>query len=308
MSKVALEIKSLSKSFGDFKVIDDLSIDVMQGEIFSLLGPNGAGKTTTIHIISGMLGMDEGSIKFNSTSTHKGFPPTHKIGVCTQHVQIWPLLTCEEQLSFVGSMYGMSKKEIKSRALTLLEMVGLSPKRRILAKHLSGGMQRRLHLIMSVMHDPELVILDEPEAGLDPQSRVLVRDFIKSLAGTKTILLTTHNMDEAERLSSRVAIMDKGKILLCDTPVRLQQKICPEETLEIQYLKELPPIQQWNSPHYHIQLEGKCIKVTGTHLTTFVPQIFQKAESQYGAPVTFSLRQSTLEDVFIKLTGRSLRE
>jgi ABC-2 type transport system ATP-binding protein len=230
MSKVTLEIKSLSKSFGDLKAIDDLSINVMQGEIFSLLGPNGAGKTTTIHIISGMLGMDEGTIKFNSTSHHQGLSPTHKIGVCTQHVQIWPLLTCEEQLHFVGSMYGMSKKEIKSRALTLLELVGLSQKRRVLAKHLSGGMQRRLHLIMSVMHDPE-------------------------------------------RLSSRVAIMDKGKILLCDTPAKLQQKICPEETLEIQYLEELAPIQRWDTSDYHIQLEGKCIKVTGTNLTTFVPQI-----------------------------------
>jgi ABC-2 type transport system ATP-binding protein len=308
MSKVALEIKSLSKSFGDFKAVDDLSIDVMQGEIFSLLGPNGAGKTTTIHIISGMLGMDEGTIKFNATSHRQGHSSTHKIGVCTQNVQIWPLLTCEEQLHFVGSMYGMSKKEIKSRAITLLEMVGLSQKRRVLAKHLSGGMQRRLHLIMSVMHDPEIVIFDEPEAGLDPQSRVLVRDFIKSLAGAKTILLTTHNMDEAERLSSRVAIMDKGKILLCDTPARLQQQICPEETLEILYLHELPPLQQWDTSDYHIQLQGKSIKVTGTQLTTFVPQILQKVEAQYGTPVTFSLRQSTLEDVFIKLTGRSLRE
>lgn len=308
MNKVALEIKSLSKSFGDFKAIDNLSIDVMQGEIFSLLGPNGAGKTTTIHIISGMLGMDEGTIKFNSTSHCQGLSSTHKIGVCTQNVQIWPLLTCEEQLHFVGSMYGMSKKVIKSRALTLLELVGLSQKRRVLAKHLSGGMQRRLHLIMSVIHDPEIVIFDEPEAGLDPQSRVLVRDFIKSLAGAKTILLTTHNMDEAERLSSRVAIMDKGKILLCDTPARLQQQICPEETLEIQYLEELPPVQWWDSPYYHIQLQGKCIKVTGTNLTTFVPQILKNAEVQYGTPITFSLRQSTLEDVFIKLTGRSLRE
>lgn len=308
MSKVALEIKSLSKSFGDFKAVDDLSIDVMQGEIFSLLGPNGAGKTTTIHMISGMLAMDEGTIRFNSTSHHQGLSSTHKIGVCTQHVQIWPLLTCEEQLLFVGSMYGMSKKEIKSRALTLLELVGLSQKRRVLAKHLSGGMQRRLHLIMSVMHDPEIIIFDEPEAGLDPQSRVLVRDFIKSLAGEKTILLTTHNMDEAERLSSRIAIMDKGKILLCDTPTRLQQKICPEETLEIQYLEGLPPIQWWDTSDYHIQLEGNCIKVTGTNLTTFVPQILQKTEAQYGTPITFSLRQSTLEDVFIKLTGRSLRE
>lgn len=158
------------------------------------------------------------------------------------------------------------------------------------------------------MHDPEIVIFDEPEAGLDPQSRVLVRDFIKSLAGEKTILLTTHNMDEAERLSSRVAIMDRGKILLCDTPAKLQQKICPEETLEIQYLEELPPIERWDSSNYHIQLEGKYIKVTGTNLRTFVPQILQKAEAQYGTPITFSLRQSTLEDVFIKLTGRSLRE
>jgi ABC-2 type transport system ATP-binding protein len=308
VSKIALEIKSLSKSFGDLKVVDRLSIDVMQGEIFSLLGPNGAGKTTTINIISGGLEMDEGTISINGVPYQRGASAMSRIGVCTQDRQLWPLLTCEEQLHFLGNLYKMDRAVIKARSLLLLEKVGLTDKRKVLAKKLSGGMQRRLHLIMSVMHDPDIVILDEPEAGLDPQSRVLVRDFIKSLSGKKTILLTTHNMDEAERLSSRVAIMDKGQILVCDTPAMLKKKIAPEETLEFLFRETVVMKQPWNSTSYNVQIDDNTLKVTGNNLTVAVPEILRKVESQFGRPITFSLRQSTLEDVFIKLTGRSLRE
>ena len=308
MDMTALEIQSLSKSFGSNKTVDNLSICVEHGEIFSLLGPNGAGKTTTINMITGVLEMDEGNIIVNGISYQKGSSAMSKIGVCTQDTQLWPFMTCEEQLHFMGNLYKMDNKVIKERSLSLLERIGLADKRKVLAKKLSGGMQRRLHLIMSVIHDPDLIILDEPEAGLDPQSRILVREFIKSLSGSKTFLLTTHNMDEAERLSSRVAIMDKGRILVCDTPAALRQKFTPEETLEFLYLESIVMTQQWEPSSYRVHIDGKTVRIIGNQLTLAVPDILSKVVSQFGHPMTFSLRQSTLEDVFIKLTGRSLRQ
>ncbi|MEK4511943.1 ABC transporter ATP-binding protein [Paenibacillus sp. FSL K6-2524] len=305
----ALELKSLSKSFGNFKAVDNLSVSVKQGEIFSLLGPNGAGKTTAINMITGVLEMDDGTIEMNGVTYQKGGSTRGgMIGVCTQELQLWPFMTCEEQLHFMGNLYKLDTKVIKKRSLSLLEMVGLSDKRKVWAKKLSGGMQRRLHLIMSVIHDPDIVILDEPEAGLDPQSRILVRDFIKFMSKSKTILLTTHNMDEAERLSSRVAIMDKGKVLVCDTPTMLRQRIAPEETMEILYEQPVVVTEQWKSVPYKVQVNDKTIRVTGNRLAAEAPNILSKMSSLCGDPVTVSLRQSTLEDVFIKLTGRSLRE
>ncbi|MGZ7443452.1 ABC transporter ATP-binding protein [Paenibacillus sp. TH7-28] len=298
----------MEKSFGDYKAVEQLSISIKRGEIFSLLGPNGAGKTTTINLITGFMEADRGTIEIGGVPfTGKG-PLTGMIGVCTQEKQLWPLMTCEEQLQFIGNLNRMDRKTIKKRSTMLLESVGLEDKRNVLAKKLSGGMQRRLHIIMSVIHDPEIIILDEPEAGLDPQSRVLVREFIQSLAESKTVLLTTHNMDEAERMSSRVAVMDKGKVLICDTPDMLRRKIAPEETLEIIFNHPIKPTNKLDSPAYTAQFDDRTIIITGNRLTDSVQTILGKLNSLYGNPLTFSLRQSTLEDVFIKLTGRSLRE
>ncbi|WNS40689.1 ABC transporter ATP-binding protein [Paenibacillus sp. MMS20-IR301] len=308
MSETALELKALEKSYGRFKAVDRLSFSVKRGEIFSLLGPNGAGKTTAINLIAGILEPDHGSIEMNGSPVRGSRSWSSRIGVCHQEKQLWPLLTCEEQLYFAGDMYRMDRKRLKQRAALLLEQVGLAEKRKVLAKNLSGGMQRRLHMILSVIHHPELIILDEPEAGLDPQSRVLVREFIKTLSETGTVLLTTHNMDEAERLSSRVAVMDKGQVLVCGTPAALQQMIAPEETLDIYYPEQIQQTALLNSPGYAVQFTDRSISITGSHLAGAVPRILDQLNSLYGNPLTFTLRQSTLEDVFIKLTGRSLRE
>lgn len=308
MYEIALELKEVDKSYGGFKAADRLSFSVRRGEIFSLLGPNGAGKTTAIRMIAGLLAPDQGRIEIGGAAVHGSGDRNKRIGICHQEKQLWPLLTCEEQLYFAGDMYRMDRKRIRQRAASLLEEVGLAEKRKVLAKHLSGGMQRRLHLILSVIHEPELVILDEPEAGLDPQSRVLVREFIQSLSRTGTVLLTTHNMDEAERLSSRVAVMDRGKVLICDTPAALQQTIAPEETLEMYYQEPVQKTALLNSPEYTVQFTDRSIRITGNRLTEAVPRILGQLTSLYGNPLTFTLRQSTLEDVFVKLTGRSLRE
>ncbi|MEK5494918.1 ABC transporter ATP-binding protein [Paenibacillus sp. FSL R7-0297] len=308
MNDILLELKEVDKSFGSFKAVDHLSFTVRRGEIFSLLGPNGAGKTTVIQLIAGTLEPDKGDIQIGGIPSRSNRSLNKRVGVCSQELQLWPLLTCEEQLHFVGDLNRMDRQWIKQRTAMLLESVGLADKRRVLAKNLSGGMQRRLHIILSVLHDPELIILDEPEAGLDPQSRVLVRDFITSLSRSSAVLLTTHNMDEAQRLSSRVAVMDRGRVLVCDTPAMLQQKIAPEETLEIYYQEPVQRTAQLDSPEYTVQFNDTSICIRGDRLTAAVPRILSRLTSIYGNPLTFTLRQSTLEDVFIKLTGRCLRE
>jgi ABC-2 type transport system ATP-binding protein len=259
-------------------------------------------------LIAGTLEPDTGCIAIGGIPSRSNRASNKRVGVCSQELQLWPLLTCEEQLHFVGDLNRMDRQRIKQRTAMLLESVGLADKRKVLAKNLSGGMQRRLHIIQSVIHDPELIILDEPEAGLDPQSRVLVRDFIISLSRSSAVLLTTHNMDEAQRLSSRVAVMDRGRVLVCDTPAVLQQKIAPEETLEIYYQEPVQRTSQLDSPEYTVHFKDASIRFTGARLTEAVPRILGRLTSIYGNPLTFTLRQSTLEDVFIKLTGRSLRE
>ncbi|MCL2013321.1 MAG: ABC transporter ATP-binding protein [Cystobacterineae bacterium] len=309
----ALEVIHLQKSFGNLKVIDNLSFEVKKGEILGLLGPNGAGKTTLIHLIINALKKDSGDIRIDGCSVQENAHLLEKVGVCTQELQLWPLLSCEEQLHFMSKIHGIDRKEAKKRAGELLEKIGLKEKRKTLAKKLSGGMKRRLHLVMSLIHFPELIILDEPEAGLDPQSRVLVREFIKSLAPSQTILLTTHNMDEAERLADRVAIMDKGKLLELDTADALRKKRAPDDALDIVYDKKITlPLElnttQLNTTQYRVHAKNETLTVVGENLVRLLPEILDKAIAQLGHPVSFNFRQSSLEDVFINLTGRSLRE
>lgn len=225
-NEIFLSVDRLSKSYGNTPVVDKVSFSVYKGEVFGLLGPNGAGKTTTISMLCGLLKADAGNVAFDGISMSASYRQIKgMIGLCPQEIVIWEKLTCFEQLKFSGVSYGLSPKEAGKRAENLLETLGLTGKKNKLAGTLSGGMQRRLNIALALVHDPKLIILDEPQAGLDPQSRVLVRDFIRQLAvQQKTVLLTTHDMDEADRLSNRVAIIDHGKILQIDTPERLKEK------------------------------------------------------------------------------------
>jgi len=228
---IALELKNISKHFEKFVAVNNLTLQVPKNIIFTLLGPNGAGKTTTINMICGLSEISEGSIHFPA---YQGKDFKRLIGYCPQENVIYPKLTCLEQLEFVGCMHDIDSKSAKRRALELLEKMGLSEKKDTLASKLSGGMKRRLTICLALIHDPEILILDEPEAGLDPQSRILVREFILNFKNSKTIILTTHNMDEAERLSDIVAIMDSGKILTQGTPSFLKSNSLNQEykTLE----------------------------------------------------------------------------
>ena len=313
-SNVILSLKGLMKSYGDVVAVKDLSLDVRRGEILGLLGPNGAGKTTTIHMICGLLRSDAGEVLVDGRSLDDDYRECKQmIGLCPQDLVIWESLTCMEQLEFVGRQYDIDRHSAWKRADELLDVLGLNDERNRLAATLSGGMKRRLNIALALVHEPRILILDEPQAGLDPQSRVLVRDYVKSLRKDTTVVLTTHDMDEADRLSDRIAIIDHGQLLELDTPDGLKNRIGAGDVLGVrlsdgqekkldELLGHLP-----DSLRNLICQDGILRLVTSDTMDT-LPAIFNELRNNGLAVEDVSIRKKTLEDVFIALTGRSLRE
>lgn len=224
-SEFIIEVFHLSKRYKDLIAVDDLSFTVKRGEILGFLGPNGAGKTTSVKMLSGLLPRDGGEVRIDGRPLDsKNNEGRRHIGLSPQEIVVWGALTCIEQLTFMGTMYDLPRKTARSRGDALLDALGLKEKRNRLAKTLSGGMQRRLNIALALVHQPAILILDEPQAGLDPQSRVLVRDYIQNLKGRITVIITTHDMEEAEKLSDRVCIVDRGKLLALDTVAGIKAK------------------------------------------------------------------------------------
>jgi ABC-2 type transport system ATP-binding protein len=305
-----IKIEGLKKKFGEFTAVDGLNFDIFRNEIFGLLGPNGAGKTTIISMVCGLLPPSEGEITFDN---HQGKDRKSIIGYCPQENIFYPRLTCLEQLLFMGQMYGLSSKTVKTRANELLNLLGLEDKTNIRANNLSGGMKRRLNICLALIHNPEILILDEPEAGLDPQSRILVRDFIKTSGKEKTIILTTHNMDEADRLADRVAIIDHGKLLLLDTPQNLKRTVGEGDILELvlersnestvnQFAENIALLSM------NVKINTESVLIKHSNIIEQLPAIKNLAETNGLTISEIKLRENTLEDVFIHLTGRNLRQ
>jgi ABC-2 type transport system ATP-binding protein len=303
-----ISIKNLTKVFGSLTAVDHLSFDIFKGEIFGFLGPNGAGKTTTINMICGLFPVSGGVIDFFTGNAKEG---KSVIGYCPQENIYYPKLTCLEQLIFIGNLYGLSDYESKIRGKELLEMLGLTEKSGIFARNLSGGMKRRLNICLALIHDPEILILDEPEEGLDPQSKILVRNFIKGFAGNKTVILTSHNMDEVERLANRVAIIDYGKLLLIDSPDNLKKTIGEGDILELELEEdEEIKIKELLSylTGYNVIRSSNSLIIRSNNLIDKIPDITDAIKKKGLLLKEIRLRENTLEDVFIHLTGRKLRQ
>jgi ABC-2 type transport system ATP-binding protein len=310
---IVVSVHNLTKRFGELVAVDALSFDVCRGQVFGFLGPNGAGKTTTINMICGLSEPTAGQINILGLGRSQTKAVKAHIGLCPQENIHWPKLTCLEQLVFIGEMYGLSGKTAQSRARQLLTWMGLEEKSGVLADHLSGGMKRRLNICLSLVHDPEIFILDEPEVGLDPQSRILVREFIRDLAQEKSVILTTHNMDEAERLADRVAIIDHGRLLLLDTPDNLKRSIGAGDILHI----ELEPegLEQFDEATASLCSLCEQVDVSGTTLIIKSKNLIERVSDitnhikEHGLSIRqITLRENSLEDVFIHLTGRKLRQ
>jgi ABC-2 type transport system ATP-binding protein len=316
MPDVVLRTTGLTKRYGKLVAVDDLSLEVFQGEVFGFLGPNGAGKTTAINMMCGLLTPDAGQVFIQGEPVGADSALRGRVGVCPQEIVLWERLTCLEQLQFVGQMYGLPASEARARGLRLLDDLGLADRRNKQARTLSGGMQRRLNLAMALVHDPEIVVLDEPEAGLDPQSRVRVREYIQSLARHKTVILTTHNMDEADRLADRVAIIDHGCLLVLDTPEALKKRVGAGDVVEIELRGDRTPtdpqilesvLADLVSTAY-LDDGGHTLNVRALNAIGALPAILERLEASGLRPGEVRVRENTLEDVFIQLTGRRLRE
>lgn len=313
---VLLSVEGLSKRYKNIVAVDGIIFSVYRGEVFGLLGPNGAGKTTTIKMLCGLLRPDSGVIRYNGKTISGSYNDIKSIiGLCPQEIVIWDLLTCMEQLKFVGMSYGLSVGEAVKKADSLLSSLGLTEKRDKLAKTLSGGMQRRLNIALALVHDPEIIILDEPQAGLDPQSRILVRDFIQKLAMDKTVILTTHDMDEADRLSDRIAIVDHGRILLVDTPDHIKAKAGVGDILQVRVDVEMIHeeladriIQALPSDFTEKRFADGCFFLGAADLLELVPVVNQTLKAYHVTAQDMTVRKRTLEDAFIAMTGRGLRE
>jgi ABC-2 type transport system ATP-binding protein len=313
---IVLQTENLTKRYGTLTAVKNLSLEVHEGEVLGFLGPNGAGKTTSINMMCGLLKPDAGRVLVHGVPVNSGDTDRRaRVGVCPQNIVLWKTLTCLEQLEFIGEMYGVPRQAARRRGEMLLETIGLADKRDKLARTLSGGMQRRLNLIMALVHDPDILVLDEPEAGLDPQSRVLVREYVKSLshqasAGRpKTIILTTHNMDEADRMTDRVAIIDHGQLLVVDTPGELKRTVGEGDVLEIDVngaitecaMAAVASITQVSTTNHTLIIRARGI-------VEMLPAILDALRGADAHPGEVRLRANTLEDVFISLTGRRLRE
>ncbi len=303
---------------GNVRAVDDISFAVKEGEIFSFLGPNGAGKTTTINIAATALEPTAGTARiFGHDVVKEKGEARKRIGICPQENVFYEALTIEENLLFYGRMYRKSRNELASVARDLINKVGLHEKRNALASKLSGGMKRRLNLIIGLVNDPDLIFLDEPTAGLDPQTRRLVWEYIKELkARGKTILLTTHYMDEADELSDHVAIIDNGKIIALDTPFTLKQRHSSGDIIELKFkdseneaertIKEIADELHFtdcgktgDGDVFRIAMHGGLKQIGG---------VIGRLNDAGLSISDMAVKSNTLENVFISLTGKSLRE
>jgi ABC-2 type transport system ATP-binding protein len=313
VDRYALKTHNLTKKYDGLLAVDNLNLEIKEGEVFGFLGPNGAGKTSAIKMMVGLLKPTSGQVLFDGKeikSVKKGI-----IGVCPQELVLWESLTCKENLTFMGNMYEIPQPLLKEKVNALLDALALSDKANEVVSKLSGGMKRRLNVALSLVHDPVIVFLDEPSAGLDPQSRLLLWDFIRSLRDKegKTVILTTHVMEEADALSDRIAIIDHGKLLLLDTPEDLKKTIGRGDIVEIQLanaalnekvvmrMKSLDGIEEVK------EIRGR-VTVRALNATNKLPQMIDLIEGAEGSVLDISIRGNTLEDVFIYLTGRDLRE
>jgi ABC-2 type transport system ATP-binding protein len=298
--QAVITASNLSKNYGKLKAVDSISFSVLRGEVLGFLGPNGAGKTTTIKMLSGLLKPSSGTISVSGN-----------IGICPQEIVIWDGLTCLEQLKFMAEMHNIRPDIAGSKAVELLLAMGLMEKKDKLAKTLSGGMQRRLNIALALVHFPDIIFLDEPQAGLDPQSRLLVREYIKALKKHATIVLTTHDMEEAEKLSDRVCIIDNGKILACGTVSEIKASIGQGDLYELETegaaAKTLVPVIKKIKGVSNIKAAQDSIAFMSAGDKTLAA-VMSAVKKKKVKLVNFRMRKTSLEDVFISLTGRGLRE
>jgi ABC-2 type transport system ATP-binding protein len=288
--------------------VNGIDLNINRGELFSLLGPNGAGKTTTINMLCCLLKPTRGTASISGYDIMKQpYQVKRRIGVSPQETAVSDLLNCWENLSLVGKAQGMESATLRKRSRELLETMGLVDRARDQVRKFSGGMRRRLNMIMALVHDPEILFLDEPSLGLDPQARRAVWDYITELKGKKTILLTTHYMEEADVLSDRIGIIDEGRIVALGTSDELKRSFTETRTMIVSAGNVTSAVLAGLRAKYlRVEESNEELKVSDKDLD--FKEIIDYLHSQGVTVYSAALEQPTLEDVFLSITGKALRE
>ena len=302
---VVLSAQNLRKSYAGQTVVDGVNISLNKGECFGLLGPNGAGKTTTLRLMLGLIEPDGGELSMLDLAVPRHAREARlRVGVVPQVDNLDPDFTVAENLLVYGRYFGMKDEEINARIPALLEFANLSHKRDMKIPTLSGGMKRRLTLARALVNDPDIIFLDEPTTGLDPQARHLIWQRLHELTVQgKTLLLTTHFMDEAERLCHRLAIMDSGRIISEGSPRELIARNIESQVVEVYG----EPAAQWANEHAaHYAARHEVSGETAFCYVNDAQPLLTHLQAQSG--LRYLHRPANLEDVFLKLTGREMRE
>jgi ABC-2 type transport system ATP-binding protein len=305
-----IQVNNLSKSFDEIQAVDDISFNIEKGEIFGLLGPNGAGKSTTINMLSTILQSDSGTIFIDDIAI-KTDPKACKklIGVVPQEISLYEELSAYDNLLFWGNLYGIPSHELKENINTILELIGLSDRKKDLIKTYSGGMKRRINIAAAILHQPKILFMDEPTVGIDPQSRNHIFEVIETLnAQGMTIIYTTHYMEEVERLCNRIAIIGSGSIIAQGTQTELQQIANVKETIELTFeslsQKEVQKFQE-KTDYEVVQIDTKM------HITSTIkniPAIITVCNELKLDVQDLNIKKANLEAIFLSLTGKQLRD
>jgi ABC-2 type transport system ATP-binding protein len=307
-----ISVENLSKKFGELQAVDRVSFSVAQGELFGLLGPNGAGKTTTIRMISGLLRPDEGTVRIENYNLWQS-PRAAKrlLGLVPQDLALYQEFSARENLWFWGGLYGLSRSQLKKNTEDLLERVGLAGRAQEPVSAYSGGMKRRLNLALGLVHQPRALLLDEPTVGIDPQARHNILEIIRDIArqGT-TVLLTTHHLEEAEKLCHRIAIIDEGKILQTGSVAELASLAGDGDVVTLRGAFTAAELRQCLAaePLSFLAVVDRSASLRLTQRDYGIAPLVNRLTAAGIELADIAIQKPTLESVFLKLTGKELRD
>jgi ABC-2 type transport system ATP-binding protein len=309
----AIEVKELYKAYGETKAVAGVSFDVQKGEIFSLLGPNGAGKTTTLSMLSCLLRPDAGdALILDHSIRNDAMGVKSVLGVVPQEIALYEDLSARENLTFWGKMYGLRGIALKARVDEVLEIIGLTDRAKEYIKKYSGGMKRRVNIGVALLHKPQIIYMDEPTVGIDPQSRRSILDSVLKLKedGT-TVLYTTHYMEEAQELSDHIAIMDQGKMIANGTHEELVQIVGATDRITVTINTESARVMEsWKAVKgvKQVSAEDGTVVILADDSNRVLPRLFETAAANAVRITSVAVQEPNLETVFLHLTGRALRD